>query len=326
MSAKVMVREAVRRITPWWAKCALKLAMVKFPLGYSMLRTLALARHGGMEDPAWAFATFHRHFDRVGVRNKPGGGGGDGRGFTVLELGPGDSLFSAVIARAYGAASVTLLDVGYFANTDVRLYRNMAAFLRGKGLDAPDLASANTLDDVLAACNARYECDGLRSLRRLPDAGFDFVFSNGVLQHVWRNDVPETLQHLRRIVHPRGATIHSLDLRDTMGQSLNHLRFDESIWESDWFRSAGFYTNRLRVSELLRLAREAGFEPELDEVNRWPAIPMRRSRLHRTYRAMSDEDLLVATIRLILRPAGAPADGEMLSSPGGEEATEAAAA
>jgi SAM-dependent methyltransferase len=137
----------------------------------------------------------------------------------------------------------------------------------------------------------------------LPDASFDFVFSNSVLQHVWRSDVLETLRQLRRVIHPQGASIHSVDLRDTMGQSLNHLRFNEKTWESRWFREAGLYTNRLRLSEWLNLAREAGLEPELDEVNRWPAMPVARAKLDPAYRSASDDDLLVATIRIILRPA-----------------------
>jgi SAM-dependent methyltransferase len=309
VSLKVTLREFVRRHIPWWAKGAVKLALVKAPLGYSVLRAVALARHGGMEDPAFAFDSFCRHFDNVDFHNKRLGG------FSVLELGPGDSLFNALIARAHGARSVTLLDVGNFANTDLRLYRNMAAFLRGKGLDAPDLSAAASIEDVLSACNARYESRGLESLRQLPDGAFDFIFSNGVLQSVWRSEVPETLRQLRRIVHPEGATIHSVDLRDTMGQSLHHLRFKRTTWESDWFRNAGFYTNRLRVSELMRLSREAGFEAELDEVNRWPALPLPRCKMQPEYQAMPDEELLVATIRIILRPtpvAGAPATAQKL--------------
>jgi hypothetical protein len=302
-SAKAMIREGLRRATPWWAKTALKLALVKVPLPYSVLRKAALARHGGMENPSWAFDAFHRHFDHVDFHRKDTGG------FSVLELGPGDSLFNALITRAHGAASTTLLDVGYFANTDLGLYRAMAEFLRSKGLDAPDLSAARTLEDVLTACNARYETGGLNSLRQLPDGAFDFIFSNGTLQTVWRSDMPETLRQMRRIVHSAGATIHSVDLRDSMGMSLNHLRFKERTWESAWFRKAGFYTNRLRASELMQMSREAGFEPELDEVNRWPALPVPRAKLDPAFQAMPDEDLLIATIRIIMRPAnGAAAD------------------
>jgi hypothetical protein len=288
------LRERIRGITPWWGKAALKLGFAQIP--YPILRALALAGHGGMRKPAWALATFRRHFNNVDFRNKCGG-------FNMLELGPGDSLFSAIIARACGAGSITLLDVQSFANTDLKLYRNMSRFLKDQGLDAPDLFGARSLNDVLDACNARYETQGLASLRKLPDACFDFIFSNSVLQHVRRDEIAETLRELRRVVHARGATIHSVDFRDTMGQSLHHLRFSERTWESNWFRSAGFYTNRLRLSQLMQMASDTGFEPELDEVNRWPTIPLARGKLAPAYQAVSDEDLLIATVRIILRPS-----------------------
>jgi SAM-dependent methyltransferase len=289
------MRDRLRRISPWWAKVALKLFLAKVPMAHALLRRCGLARHGGMERPQWAFDTFRRHFDRLEFRNKAGG-------FTALELGPGDSLFSALIARAYGAASVTLIDVAAFANTDLQLYRDMALFLRSKGLEAPDLSAAASLDDVLSACRARYETAGLASLKTLPSGSIDFIFSNAVLQHVARGEVAPTLRELRRVVHPEGASIHSVDLRDTIGGSLQHLQFHERTWESDWFRRAGFYTNRLRLSELLAIAREAGFETCVDEVNRWDRLPVRREKLDRAYRAMADEDLLTATARIVLRP------------------------
>jgi SAM-dependent methyltransferase len=149
----------------------------------------------------------------------------------------------------------------------------------------------------------------LAALRRLPDQSFDFIFSNGVLQSVRKAELLDTLRELRRLIHPDGCSVHSIDLRDTMGQSLHHLRFSERVWESDWFQSAGFYTNRLRLSEVAQICRRAGFEPEFAEVNRFPAIPVPRHKLAEPYRGASDEDLLVATIRVVLRPTGADREG-----------------
>jgi SAM-dependent methyltransferase len=296
MAVKVAVRESIRRATPWWAKGALKLTFAKLPLGYSILRTFALAQHGGMENPRWAFDAFHRHFDNAQFHNKAGG-------FTMLELGPGDSLFSAIIAKAYGARASWFVDVGPFVNTDLRLYRQMADFLRQRGLPAPDLSAAETFQEVLDACNARYLIHGLESLRTFESQSLDYIFSNGVLQSIWLDDVAPTLKELRRIIHPEGDSVHSVDLRDTMGQSLNHLRFSDEWWESEWFRTAGFYTNRLRLSQLCDLCRDAGFEPVLDEINRFPRLPLGRQKLAERYQSVSDDDLMVSTIRLILRPA-----------------------
>jgi SAM-dependent methyltransferase len=302
MIVSIATRERIRHAVPWWAKCGLKLGLCKLPLGYSVLRTLALAQHGGMQRPEFAYDAFMRHFNSAAFGNKPGG-------FRMLELGPGDSLFCALIAKSYGAAASCFVDVGPFANTDVDLYRTMADHLRSRGLNPPDLSSAKSLEDVLAACDARYLTGGLVSLQQLPDASFDFIFSNGVLQSVWRGELPATLRELRRLVHPDGATIHSIDLRDTMGQSLHHLRFSDKVWESNWFHSAGFYTNRYRLAELVALGREAGFVTELPEVNRWPALPVKRERLAPRYREMPEADLLPATIRINMLPIPPALDG-----------------
>ena len=292
-------RERIRSSTPWWAKCAVKLALVPVPVGYRILRALSLARHGGMTRPAFAYDIFRRHFDDADFRRKSGG-------FTMLELGPGDSLAMALVATAHGAASTCHVDVGHFATGDVEVYRATATFLAERGLVPPDLSAARSLADVMAACSARYETRGLDSLRALPDASFDFVFSNSVLQCVAPAELPELLKELRRLVHPQGVCVHSVDLRDMMGHSLNHLRFPERVWGSAWFRKAGFYTNRLRYPDWLALFRSAGFDAEASELNRWETLPIPRESIVQPYRDVAEADLLVATVRMVLRPVRVP--------------------
>jgi SAM-dependent methyltransferase len=294
----VAARERVRSSVPWWAKCGLKLALAPLPVGYRALRALSLAGHGGMQRPDFAYEVFRRHFDAADVPRKPSG-------FTVLEMGPGDALSTAVIAKAHGAASTCMVDVGPFATTDVDLYRKMAQFLAARGMAAPDLSSARSLADVLASCCARYETGGLASLRALPEASIDFIFSNAVLQCLAPRDLRETMDAMRRVLHPQGVCVHSIDLRDMMGQSLNHLRFSDRVWESAWFRRSRFYTNRLRFHEWMALFRSAGFDVELSEVNRWTRLPVARESLARRYQHMAGEELLVANMRVVLRHAPA---------------------
>jgi hypothetical protein len=118
------------------------------------------------------------------------------------------------------------------------------------------------------------------------------------------------MKELRRILKPGGACVHSIDLRDMMGQSLNHLRFSDRVWDSPWFRRAGFHTNRLRFPEWVELFERAGFEVEVSELNRWTSLPVRRESLARPYRDIAEEGLLVATVRLVLRrPAAGSACG-----------------
>jgi hypothetical protein len=289
-------RDRIRAVMPWWAKGALKLSLSRIPIKYHLRRMLFMTHHGAMTRPAYAHEVFRRHFDGVSFHRKETGG------FTAMELGPGDSLFCGMIARAYGASASWLVDVGRFAICDVELYRNMARHLVEQGLPAPGLGEARTIDNVCAACGATYEIEGLQSLRRLPSGSMDFIFSNAVLQAVRREEFLPTLKELHRLTHPQGCNVHSIDLRDMMSLSLHHLRFSPRLWESKWIRDSGFYTNRLRLVEIRKLCEEAGFTSEVSELNRWPALPVNRRRLAMPYRDMPDDELRTKTIRIVLRP------------------------
>ena len=291
----VTTREHIRSSVPWWLKCALKLALVPLPVDYRLLRRLSLAGHGGMRRPAFAHDAFRRHYDDGDFHRKAGG-------FTVLELGPGDALTAAVVARAYGAASTCHVDVAPFATRDVAVYQAVARHLSDQGLPAPDLWAATSLEDVMAICHSRYETNGLDSLRALPSESFDLIFSNCALQCVPPALLPETLKETRRLLHPRGVCVHSIDLRDMMGHSLHHLRFGERVWESAWFRRAGFHTNRLRFADWLRLFRSVGFDVRESEVNRWPTLPVASDSLAPPYRDLPESELRISTVRVALSP------------------------
>jgi hypothetical protein len=111
------------------------------------------------------------------------------------------------------------------------------------------------------------------------------------------------MKELRRIVCASGICSHEVDLRDHLGNALNNLRFPESLWESALVADSGFYTNRIRYSEMLDIFRQTGWGVEVVCVNRWPRLPTPRAKLHEPFQHMSDADLRVSTFHVILRPA-----------------------
>jgi hypothetical protein len=92
---------------------------------------------------------------------------------------------------------------------------------------------------------------------------------------------------------------------DHLGGGLESLRFGARLWEAPWFAArSGFYTNRLRESELLALARAAGFRAAIAWRERWPAPPLPQARMAAPFRRMPEAELRVSAIRLLLMKPG----------------------
>jgi SAM-dependent methyltransferase len=279
---------------PWWLKIAGKVVISRLPVSYERWASIGVFRHGQMDNPAYAQQVFAGHVSAAGF--DPGA-----RSWVGLELGPGDSAASAVIAAAHGAERFHLIDDGDYARRDPRLYAAVAAHLRGGGHDVPAL-DGRAFEDMLGACRATYATEGVRSLRALPDASVDFVYSQAVLEHVHRDEFADLMRELRRILAPGGVASHQVDLKDHLADGLNHLRFGERLWEAPGFaRASGFYTNRIRFGEMLRSFEAAGFDVEVVQARRWPAPPIARARLAAPFRDLPQDDLLVSGFRAVLR-------------------------
>jgi SAM-dependent methyltransferase len=279
---------------PWWVRIAAKMILARTPVGYSLWQRLGLFRHGDMDATSYLQSVFDRHIAAMNL---------DGRlaGRTLLELGPGDSIGTAVLAACHGASTV-LIDAGAFAVTDVRVYQRLAEELACNGLNPPDLASAKSLGDVLDACRARYLPRGLASFEELESGSVDLIFSQAVLEHVRKHEFQTTLAACRRVIKPAGICSHRVDLMDHLGGGLNNLRFSERAWESDFFVKSGFYTNRIRCTEMLDLFHEAGFAVDLRATELWDTLPIIRKNLDSRFSSLGDDELCIKSFDVILQP------------------------
>jgi hypothetical protein len=126
--------------------------------------------------------------------------------------------------------------------------------------------------------------------------------SHAILQHIKRHEFSATMVELRRIVRSDGGCPHIVDFTDMLGGALNHLRFREAIWESSFMSRSGFYTNRLRHSEMVSLCRQAGFEVRPVEVRQWEELPMPKRKLREHFQAMPLQELLIRGSHIVLTP------------------------
>lgn len=278
---------------PWWSKIVAKIVLSRLPLGYAVWQKLGLFRHGKMDQSAYVIGVFDAHCERAGLK-------GDLKDRVILELGPGDSIATAIVAASHGASAI-LVDSGKYVSEDVNLYKSLAEDLQRVDLNPPDLSSAKTIEDILALCGAAYCTAGLASLKTIAQDSVDLIFSQAVLEHVREHEFLETMVECKRILKSHGLASHRVDLKDHLGGGLNNLRFSKKLWESDFFVRSGFYTNRIRFSRMLRLMNEAGFEIEYSKVDRWDAIPIARKSLAEEFSQESDDDLLIKGFDVVLK-------------------------
>ena len=281
------------QLVPWWAKIALKVVLSRAPLEQGWWKKRGLFVHGAMDQPPYAFKVLQSHLDRVGWSNL--------EGKVVVEFGPGDSLATAVVARALGAERCYLCDASPAASATLPTYVRLQQYLENRGLRPPDLRECRTIDAVLDLCRAEYLTDGLVGLRRIPTASVDLVFSQAVLEHVRLTQFAETQAEIRRMLCRGGLASHQVDLKDHLAGALNSLRFEERTWEADWMARSGFYTNRLRLSEITACVAAAGLVAEVTDIQRWSRLPTPRARLAARFQTLSDEELLVKQFDFVAR-------------------------
>lgn len=283
------------RYVPWWGKLGLKLALSRAPISYDFWKRLGIFRHGDMSDPDRAISAFSAHFDRArSAVSLPST-------FTMLELGPGDSVLSAGVARAFGAGRSFLVDVGAFADRDPELFHRLAEKLKSFD-DARELGlpTDGDFEAILQALNAKYLTNGVASLAMVPDRSVDLIWSSVVLEHVLRDEFDALAIECARILTPGGVMSHAVDLRDHLGGGLNNLRFSPEIWESSAWRDAGFYTNRMSQTEIVAAFERQGFKTVHLESRRWPKSPLPRKKMHPSFDDRSLDDMNIAEFDLVM--------------------------
>jgi SAM-dependent methyltransferase len=278
---------------PWWAKIAAKIILARLPIGYEFWQKVGLFRHGAMDEIIYVQHVFDWHVASAGLINQL-------EGKTLLELGPGNSVATAVVAACYGANTI-LIDSGDYASQDISLYRRFTKSLKEAGLRPPNLEEAQNREEALKICGAKYLSNGLSSLKAIADDSVDLIFSHAVLEHVRRHEFFEATKECSRILKVGGWVSHRVDLKDHLGGGLNNLRFRKSVWESDFFVRSGFYTNRLRFSEMIALFERAGFYLEMVNVGRWNVPPIERKSLSQDFESLTDDDLIVKEFDVLMR-------------------------
>ena len=283
---KRMNSNFMKQLIPWYLRIVIKVLLARLPIAYGVWSRLGLFRHGSMDsyDYAWNIIKLHT----TELVDRPSWRG--------LELGPGDAMTSAFLAIAAGAESVTLVDSGNFAHRDVELYRRQIEHFSATNPEA-DLIKFDfsSIDSLLESAGAKYLSTGLVSMKSIPSSSVDLVYSQAVLEHIRVSEFEDTMRECYRIMDTGGLMSHVVDFKDHLGGGLNNLRFPTSLWERDWFAlNSGFYTNRIRFSQMLKIGEKVGFTVSTKSVTRWESKVIADRHVAEEFSDLTLDDLLVS--------------------------------
>jgi len=303
-----MVKEDLKRRIPWFVKIPAKIVLARLPIPPRTWQRLNVFRAGGMDNPSYGFEIFQKHFAALGRDTL--------HGCTVLELGPGNSVLTALYARSLGAQRTWLVDSESLASQDITILAQAERDLSERRLSVPGVGTSTSISEALDKLNATYLTDGLKSLQSVPGAEVDFMFSNAVLEHISLAEFAKLAKEMRRVLKPNGAASHVIDFRDHLQNGLNNLRFSEKLWESRFMARSGFYTNRLTWPAMRNIFQDAGFLVGLLSHQLWPnGIPTAQDKMATPFRNMPPSDFGVMTAHVLLRPAGLSRTGDSEDNP-----------
>lgn len=285
----------LKGVSPWYFKLVAKLILARLPVPYSTWSRLSLFKHGYMEQPEYVYNVVREHILRINPSHV--------KDLCVLEIGPGDTLLSALVHHAMGLKSTILVDEDSFARTDFEPYALMIQYLKRQGFDLNSLENNDNLDSLLPIIDASYLTHGLESMKEIPDASVDIIWSQAVLEHIRLSEFDDYLMQMRRVIKPDGLCSHRVDLKDHLGGALNNLRFKRKLWESDFFSKSGFYTNRIRFTDMLERFKGAGFDVAWVTEDRWKTLPTPRRNLSQEFQDLDARELSVSGFDIVLRPA-----------------------
>ena len=277
----------------WWAKIIFKVLLSRLPVNYSIWKKLHIFKHGEMESFDYSKRIFEGHFQDMNRFNSISDP-------LILEIGPGDSLFSMIFSRKYSTNKFYFIDVDDFANKNVQLYKNLIKKLINDGyLEKFEIKAKFSFEELVSFSNAKYMTSGLNDLKKLKTESIDYIFSHSVLEHVRLFELEELISQIYRVIKPGGIISHNINYKDHLNESLNNLRFSEIIWESDLLANSGFYTNRVPAIKMHSLFKNIGFKILKESFGSWSKLPIPRSKISNDFISFSDKELSNCTSSFI---------------------------
>ena len=276
----------------WFIKILIKIILYRLPFVYQIWQKIGIFRHGKMDNIDYAIEKFFMHIRDLNIDIK------NIKGKTILELGPGDSAASALIACSLGAKCI-LIDANNFISNKIDFYYQLEKRLLEMNYNPPKINGIKNIHEILKLCKSDYYIEGEKSIKLIKSNSIDLIFSTAVLEHLKLDEFEIIIKEMRRILKNDGFTSHEVDLKDHLNKSLNNQRFSSRIWESNLFSNSGFYTNRLRYSQIIKIFETSGFNVRILRQKKWNRYPINIKLINKEFRNELNEELLISSFNLI---------------------------
>jgi predicted SAM-dependent methyltransferase len=163
------------------------------------------------------------------------------------------------------------------------------------------IQTVDSFDELYRIFNANYTINSEGSLSSYPDASYNLIISFHVMEHINKNSIEKSIEHMFRILKPGGFCIHQIGIDDHLAHyddkvsRKNYLQFSLSN-RKYLFENIVQYHNVLQGADYQNLFLEKGFE--IDEINR-EHCDISELTVHSTWKKYSQEDLETTIFTII---------------------------
>ncbi len=194
-------------------KLLVKIVLDVIPIPYTFFQNFNVFKHGFMKDPEYCLKAFETFIGtKSNLKEKQ-----------IVEIGPGDSINTAIIASALGAKRTYLIDKGSFAVKKMSTYHDMYKLLIKLGLHTKEIFFTN-FEEMLENVNAEYLTQGIADMSKIENNSIDLIFSNAVLEHIDRNEISQLMFETHRVLKLGCTAQHFSDKQFGFERNANHFQ------------------------------------------------------------------------------------------------------
>jgi SAM-dependent methyltransferase len=212
----------------------------------------------------------------------------------ILEIGPGNQFFTALLLKQAGAKCVILVDPKITLEKAAEDFAKFGKGTMDEKLFRENLFCFTSLKDIPAEWNDK----------------IDLAFSHNVLEHF--NELPDFFSQSHRLLKPGGSSFHRVDLSDhtyhifakygfTRGilknRMLYHLRYSDRLFER--INDPKCYMNRMLLPTYFALAQATGLKARTVASVSEPSIAV-HSDLRKKNGNGKEDDFRISSFSLLL--------------------------